>query len=201
MVEKTTWRWGFWSISIANVFVQIVCFVYIRETYAPRILGQKAARLRIETGKEGLYTKWDDPDRTLMKLYARAFSRPWKLLLTQPMIQVLAVYNAYNYGLLYLFISTFPRLWADKYGESSGIGSLNFISIAVGNLIASQIGAPCNDAIYRILKRRYDYAEEEDGVPEFRLPLMVVGAVLTPAGLFWVRISGPGSTEGLQTID
>jgi hypothetical protein len=98
------------------------------------------------------------------------------------------LYNAYNYGLLYLFISTFPKLWEDVYGESTGTGSLNFISVATGNLFASQICAPCNDAIYRVLKSRYGYAAEEDGVPEFRLPLMVIGGLITPIGLFLVRL-------------
>jgi hypothetical protein len=112
--------------------------------------------------------------------------RPWKLLFTQPIIQVLACYNAYNFGILYLFIRTFPELWEKRYGESIGVGSLNFISLVVGNLAASQIFAPCNDAIYRTLMRRYDYLEDMDEVPEFRLPLMVFGAIVAPVGLFWV---------------
>jgi MFS family permease len=187
--EHTTWRWGFWSITIANMLVQILACAFLRETYAPLILGQKADRLRRETGIATLYTKWDDPDRTLAKLYAQSFSRPWKLLFTQPIIQVLAVYNAYNYGLLYIFISTFPTLWEDIYGQSPGVGGLNFISLAIGNLVASQICAPCNDIIYKALKRRYAYRHDEEGVPEFRLPLMVLGSLLTPVGLFLVRRS------------
>jgi MFS family permease len=185
IADYTTWRWDFWSITIANVFVQLLAFICLRETYPPRILGKEAARIRRKTGNKDLHTEWDDPERTLTKLYIRSFSRPWKLLFTQPIIQVLACYNAYNYGILYLFISTFPTLWEEKYGESVGIGGLNFISIAAGNLIASQICAPCNDAIYKILKRRYNYTTDQEGIPEFRLPLMVIGALVTPIGLFW----------------
>ena len=63
-----------------------------------------------------------------------ALVRPFKLLFTQPIIQVLAIYLAYVYGLMYLVVATFPLLWTspDYYNESVGIGGLNYISLAVG---------------------------------------------------------------------
>lgn len=185
IAQYSTWRWGFWSVAAANSAVQLMSLVFYRETYAPAILGQKAARLQRETGNMQLHTQWDDPDRKLGKLYKISLSRPWKLFFTQPIIQVLALYNAYNYSLLYLFISTYSDLWINRYGESTGIAGLNFVSLAIGNLAASQICAPLNDAIYRYLKRKYNFGEEE-GIPEFRIPLILVGANMTPVGLFWV---------------
>lgn len=112
--------------------------------------------------------------------------RPWKLLLTQPIVQVLAVYNAYNYGIMYLFIGSYDDLWTKKYGQRIDTAGLNFFSLAIGSLIASQAAAPCNDVIYKFLKKRYGYREDEEGVPEFRLPMMVLGTILTPIGLFLV---------------
>lgn len=109
--------------------------------------------------------------------------RPWKLLLTQPIVQVLATYNAYNYGIMYLFIGSYDDLWTKKYMQRIDTAGLNFFSLAIGAMIASQCAAPLNDVIYRYLKKKYGYAENEEGVPEFRLPLMVVGTVLTPIGL------------------
>jgi MFS family permease len=96
-------------------------------------------------------------------------------------VQVLAVYMAYLYGLMYLVLSTFPGLWENEYHESVGIGGLNYISLGVGFFLGTQICAPCQDKIYRALKKRNNGV----GKPEFRVPLMIPGALLVPVGLFW----------------
>lgn len=107
--------------------------------------------------------------------------RPFKLLVTQPIIQALACYMAYIYGTMYLMLATFPRLWVDRYGMSTGIGSLNFISMGLGFFLGAQITAPLNDMIYRRLKAR----NNNTGKPEFRVPSMVPASFLAPIGLFW----------------
>jgi hypothetical protein len=67
------------------------------------------------------------------------------------------------------------------YGESSGIGSLNFISMGLGFFLGTQITAPLNDAIYRRLKK----CNNGVGKPEFRVPMMIPASLLVPIGLFW----------------
>lgn len=97
-------------------------------------------------------------------------------------MQVLALYMAYTYGIMYLVLSTFPTLWTSPayYHESIGIGGLNYISLGVGFWLGSQICAPLNDRIYRRLKHR----NNNTGRPEFRVPLLGVACFCTPAGLF-----------------
>jgi hypothetical protein len=93
---------------------------------------------------------------------------------TQIIIQVLALYMAYLYGLMYLVLSTFPSVWQGVYHESVGIGGLNYTSLGVGFFVGSQTSARLNDKIYISLKRR----NNNIGRPEFRVPLMVPGALL-----------------------
>jgi MFS family permease len=81
---------------------------------------------------------------------------------------------------MYLLLSTFPTLWRNQYHEGIGIGSLNYISLGVGFWLGGQITAPLNDVIYRRLKRR----NNNIGKPEFRVPLMFLGANLIYIGLF-----------------
>lgn len=106
--------------------------------------------------------------------------RPFRLLGTQIIVQVLAIYMAYLYGLMYLVLSTFPMLWETRYHESVGIGGLNYISLGAGFFLGTQICAPINDRIYRMLKKR----NNDTGKPEFRIPLMVPGSMFVPIGLF-----------------
>jgi multidrug resistance protein len=177
---KTTWRWCFWSTSIVDAGIQVLGVIYLRETYAPKLLSNRAEKLRKETGNPHYHTEWESPDRTLSKVLRSSLIRPFRLLGTQPIIQVLALYMAYLYGLMYLVLSTFPSVWEDVYHESVGIGGLNYISLGVGFFLGTQICAPINDGIYRKLKRR----NNNEGMPEFRVPLMVPGAILVPIGLF-----------------
>jgi hypothetical protein len=161
--------------------VQIVGFFFLQETYAPRLLEIKRDKLRQDTGNTALRTPFDSPERNLISTLSTAIQRPFKLLFTQSIVIVLAIYMAYLYGLIYLMLSTFPLLWSDRYGMTVGIGSLNFISMGVGFFLGTQITAPLNDALYRRLKKKNNGV----GKPEFRIPIMVPASLLVPVGLFW----------------
>jgi multidrug resistance protein len=181
ITENTTWRWVFYATTIADGVIQFVGLFLLQETYAPILLQRKKVKLIKETGNNDLHTEWDDPSRTLSQTLETGLARPFRLLGTQIIIQMLALYMAYTYGLMYLVLSTFPTLWADVYHESIGIGGLNYISLGVGLFIGTQVCAPLQDRIYRALKKRNNGV----GKPEFRVPLMVPGALCVPIGLFW----------------
>ena len=172
----------FWATSIADGLVQILGFLFLRETYPPKILGTKAQKLRKSTGNQSWHTKWETPDRTYLKILKTALVRPFILLGTQPIIQVLALYIGFLYGVTYLVLTTLPVLWTGRYHESIGIGGLNYISLGVGYIIGTQSTARLNDTIYKRLKLRSD---KETGRPEFRLPLLIPSGILVPAGLLW----------------
>ncbi|KAE9976393.1 hypothetical protein EG327_008146 [Venturia inaequalis] len=191
ITENTTWRWVFWSTTIFCALVQITGLLFLQETYAPILLKRKAAKLRKESGNPALYTEFDDPDRKLTTDLRTAFERPFRLLFTQPIVQVISVYMAYNYGLLYLMLTSFPTLWTKRYGESLGIGSLHYIGLGIGLFLGSQITAPLSDRIYKKLKHRNGGI----GKPEFRVPLMFVGAAITPMALFWYGWSAQARTH------
>ncbi|CAI0642219.1 unnamed protein product [Colletotrichum noveboracense] len=172
-----------WTVVIFNVTVQAVAFFLLKETYAPRLLVLKARKLRKESRNPEFQTAWEREQRTLTKILRVSLSRPWVMLATQPIIQSLAILQAFNFGLLYLVISGFPTLWEEHYGISKGRASLNYISIAVGSLIGVLICAPTMDAVYRRLKTKSGIGMEEQRSPEFRIPLMIPSSVITPAGM------------------
>ncbi|KAL8863555.1 MAG: hypothetical protein Q9178_000236 [Gyalolechia marmorata] len=180
ITENSTWRWAFYATSIADALIQCSGLFFLRETYPAKFLQIKAKRLRQETGNESLHTEYEHPERSLVTVLEKAISRPFRLLGTQPIVQVLALYAAYLYGLMYLLLSTFPVLWTERYHESVGVAGLNYISMGVGFTLGAQILSPLNDRIYKILKTKNNGV----GKPEFRIPIMVPGSVLVPIGLF-----------------
>ncbi|KAK4871168.1 hypothetical protein LT330_000405 [Penicillium expansum] len=182
IAENTTWRWVFYATSITDGLIQLMGLFFLRESYGPKILLDRAVRLRKETGDESYQTEAERQNKTLPEVLRSSLIRPFRLLFTQPIVQVLALFMAYIYGIMYLVLSTFPTLWTSPnyYNESTGIGGLNYISLGLGFWLGSQICAPLNDRIYRRLKAR----NAGVGKPEFRVPLLFVGAFFIPAGLF-----------------
>lgn len=179
-----SWRWAFWGIAIFSFCLQVVAQFCLQETYAPRILHLKAKKLRESTSSPSFQTEGELQHRTLSKLLRVSLSRPWVLLGTQPIIQIFALYQAFNFGMLYLLISGFPPLWEGRYGMSKGPASLNYISLAAGSLIGVNICGPLTDTIYCRLKMRYGIKDNEPGVPEFRIPLMIPASFISPLGIF-----------------
>ena len=160
--------------------MQAVSSLLLQETYPRVILARKAKLLRETTGDPNLMTEWEAEGQSLgQKLYT-AFKRPIKLITTQPVVQCVALYQAYLYGVIYLLLSTFPRLWTEKYHQEVHIGSLNYIAVGLGFFTGSQIGTRLQDRIYMVLKNRNGGV----GQPEFRVPLMIPGAILVPVGMF-----------------
>ncbi|KFA68964.1 hypothetical protein S40285_07005 [Stachybotrys chlorohalonatus IBT 40285] len=185
LAQYMNWRWIFWVVSIADAGVQVLAFLFLSETYAPKILHVKAKRLRTTTGNHSLHTEYDRPDRTFLQLLGKNLTRPFIMLFTQPSIQITGLYRAYLYGLMYFVLASFPLLWEEQYDQEPGRASLNYLSLGVGFVIGLFISGPMIDKVYASLKIRYNHP----GRPEFRVPLMVPTALITPAGLLLYGIS------------
>lgn len=180
VAELSTWRWVFWSTSIVAVFVQLLGWFFLQETYAAAILSHKKRSLIKSTGNPNLYTEFDNPSRSFANHLSVALKRPFILLFTQPIVQVLALYIAYVYGVLYLVLASFPAVWHDQYQQTTGLGGLNYISLGLGFLLGTQFAALFADKIYKHLKST---APHQIARSEFRVPLMFPGAVMVPIGL------------------
>lgn len=138
VTQHISWRWVFWVISIASGCFQVIALLFLNESYPPKLLSNKAKKLRQETGNLALHTQYEEPDRTLSKLLRVNLIRPVKLLSTQIIIQILSMFMSLLYGIMYLLLFTFPILWTDRYHESVGTGSLNYLSTGLGFVIGSQ---------------------------------------------------------------
>lgn len=151
LTQYTTWRWVFWATSIFDAVVQIACFFLLKETFAPAILAKKAAHLRQLTGNSQLHTKWQGPEHSMKKLIMKSLVRPLIMLGTQPALQGMALFRAYQYGLMYLVLATFNRVFEGAYNQSVGRASLNYLSLGVGFVIGLQISGIMQDKVCDIL--------------------------------------------------
>lgn len=181
VAEKSTWRWMFWAVSIADAFILVGGIFKLKESYGPYILHQRAKQLRKETGNQKWRAEGEaEVAQPVVKKIMSASGRSFGMLFTQPIVQVLAIYMAFSYGILYLMLSTFPELFKLKYHESTGVSGLNYLSLGLGFFFGAPICGKANDKIYRKLKARDPRGQ---GKPEFRMPLIVPFSLFVPIGL------------------
>lgn len=180
IAEYSTWRWVFWSSSIAAMAIQVYGFFGLRESHGETLLRRKKAQLIKETGNHDLYLG-GDAELPLYTKIVGAAKRPIRMFFTQPIVLLISTYMAYIFGLNYLFIATFPEVWSGIYGESPGIAGLNYISLGIGAFIGLFGNFFLIDKIYTGLKTKNNGV----GRPEFRIPTMLIGSPLVTIGLFW----------------
>ncbi|RDW68882.1 uncharacterized protein DSM5745_08642 [Aspergillus mulundensis] len=181
MAGRTTWRWMFWSTSIFQAIMIAVSFSVFDETHAPTILRKRARQLRRERN-DGRYKTLEERLHDQHHRQCRAFTRPLRLLLTHPIIQINALISAFDYGILYIVLSTFSSLWTERYNVSVELSGLHYISIALGEILGSQVTAWLMDRHYA---RHASTSTSPTPNPESRLPLTLLGALLGPLGLFF----------------
>jgi hypothetical protein len=92
----------------------------------------------------------------------------------------MTLYISIVYGILYLTFYAYPYSFSRERGWDPRIGSLPFLSILLGVLVAS--------LFVGIYSRKYyqpRLVARGRVLPEDRLPPMMIGSFLLPGGLFW----------------
>lgn len=179
-VQGLSWRWTFWIMLIMASVNSLVAIFFLHESYAPKLLEERAKRMAVELDHPTIAADHDPRDlRT--RLFV-AVKRPMKILFLQPIVFLLASYMALIYGTLYAEFTTFPTVFRNQYGFSEGIIGLVYLAPGLGFLAAIVVGVPQIQSWYLKLA---DRQPDKQGKPEFRMPVANVGAVLVPMGLFW----------------
>jgi MFS family permease len=157
----------------------VILFVVGRETNHPTLLEKKAAALRKSTDNQNLRSKLavDLPPR---EIFIRAIGRPMKMLVLSPIVSLMSLYIAINYGILYLFFTTVTFVFQGQYNFSSGAVGLSYIGVGVGMILGMGVLGVMSDKLIR--------QQQAKGTvkPEHRLPplLTLPGAIGLPIGLF-----------------
>lgn len=172
------WPWLFWVLTIFDTILIVFAFFAFPETYGQLLLHRKAVLLSKETG-ERYTTEYDAHCQPLRTKLKAALLRPGRLMVHQPIVQFMSLLLAFNYGTLYFVLTSFALLWTAEYDETVTVSGLHYLSLCIGYTIASQGGARLTDRIWKHFKTKAG----GETAPEYRIPLMVPGSILIPAGL------------------
>jgi MFS transporter, DHA1 family, multidrug resistance protein len=179
------WRWTMYIVSIMGWLAFGLDLLFLRETYPPSILVEKAAELRRRTQNWGIHAKQEEIEVDFKELLQRNFTRPMRLLFLEPIVTLISIYMAFIYGLLYLFLTAYPFVFQGIHGFNSGESGLAFFGMIVGQLTAGVVVLLTQPAYQRKLA-----ANNGVPIPEWRLPVVIAGGVSFAAGIFWFGWSG-----------
>ncbi|KAF2813334.1 major facilitator superfamily [Mytilinidion resinicola] len=179
------WRWTEYIVSIMGFLAFGLNLFFLEETYPPVILVEKAEELRRRTKNWGIHAKQEEIEVDLRELVEKNFSRPLRMLVTEPIVLLLSLYMAFIYGLLYLFLTAYPIVFQRIHGMNLGVGGLPFFGMITGQLLAGLF----------IVLRQPGYqkklaANNDVPVPEWRLPEVIIGGAAFAIGLFWFGWTG-----------
>ena len=185
MNPKLGWRWTEYFAAIMGFLALGLNVLFLEETYPPIVLVEKASELRRRTLNWGIHAKQEEIEVDFRELITKNFSRPLRLLVTEPIVLLLSIYMAFIYGLLYLFLTAYPIVFQQLHHFNQGVGGLPYFGMIFGMLLAGAY----------IVYTQADYnrklaANNGITVPEWRLPPAIMGGVSFTCGLFWFGWSG-----------
>lgn len=178
--QSAGFRWVMGLLAIYACLMTLVGFLVHSETYAPLLLRRRAEKLCIATGKKFISKLDVGKETSFIRELKLALTRPWLLLLAEPIVLILSLYSAIVYAILYSFFSAFPIVFQQVRGWSPGQGGLAFLGILIGMLMGIML---------QIIYFNPAYAKKVDahgGItapPEARLPQAIWGAFLLVIGL------------------
>ncbi|KAI1318225.1 general substrate transporter [Xylariaceae sp. FL0255] len=180
LIKRAGWRWVFWLIAIVAGVACVLCAVFFKETYAPRLLERKAARLRKETGNPRLCSPYEKTQMTKWARFRAGFVRPAKML-ARPAVFLITPYVAIAYGTQYILFTTFVFVFEDRYKFSEEATGLIYIAPAIGQILGNVSFSQIAD---RLVSGRIQRGEQPK--PEHRLSpyLTIPGGILLSGGLF-----------------
>lgn len=179
------WRWTEYLCGIMGASSLIIDVLWLEETYPPVVLIEKASELRRRTKNWGIHAKQEEIEVDIGELIKKNFSRPLRILVTEPIVLLLSIYMAFIYGLLYLFLTAYPIVFQGIHGFNKGVGGLPYFGMIIGQLLAG---------VFILLTQPW-YNRKLDSnngipIPEWRLPPVIAGGAAFALGLFWFGWTG-----------
>ncbi|RYO74273.1 hypothetical protein DL766_003481 [Monosporascus sp. MC13-8B] len=131
---RHSWRLTFWiGLGIAAAFLPLV--LCLPETFAPVI---RRKWMQHSTDQEGFdYLASSENQRwALVQELKVVFSRPFIMILREPVVLFSSLYLALVYATLYLFFQAYPIIFRGVYGLSYGEVGLTFLPVTAGSSLA-----------------------------------------------------------------
>lgn len=204
VAQTRGWRDVFWALLGINgglwLIMVVVLVGFKNETRHSVLLRRRANRIKKQRNDSRVSAPEEMKRKSLTQLCRVTLSRPFRFLATEAIIVFAALYNGYLYGLSFLFNGAFSLVFGEHgYGFSTiGVG-LCFLGLVIGITLGPVVNI-WQERHYQKAIHAHEREPEEVGsnngavkrddkryknIPEARLQMGKLAAVLFPISLFW----------------
>lgn len=185
--EKAGWRWVFYSAIVAGT-LSLLLFVFVFPETNRTVLLQRKARMIRKHYPDLEVRLTFEPPRLAEKITYIA-TTTGKMLITEPIVVFISLWQTTVLGVLYLFFEAFPIVYGPKdvYYPNSGYGfnafqiGLAFMGVALGITLGNIYGATLDLKFYT----KMVVARKGARPPELRTYFGIGSTVLVAVSLFW----------------
>ncbi|KAE8381183.1 major facilitator superfamily domain-containing protein [Aspergillus bertholletiae] len=194
-ISTVSWRWTFWAgFIIGGVGFPLV--LVMPETYMPVLCRahEKAvghSQIDLEVAKSRLH------EPKLSDNIGIILSRPFTMIVQEPIVFCCSMYLALIYSILYLFFQAYPIVFQGLYGMTPGIAGLAFLPILPGSVLAFVAFILYSSYHTKALQNGLAWAKVEE---YRRLPLACIAAPAIPIALFWLGWSSRSSIHPVMPM-
>lgn len=142
------------------------------------VLENKARAMRKMQNNEKSIVSALNPKTSPSDALRAALVRPTKLLVFSPIVLVLSLCSAVSYGFIYLLFTSMTPAFMRRYGMKNPEVGLTYLGFGIGNITGNLLLGIFADKMMRAMARKSGEMK-----PEYRLPLLIPGSLLMPAGL------------------
>lgn len=171
----TEYRWTQWS-TILLALAAYLLVLPTHETHRKVLLKRKAQQLNIPLPEPEL------PLRESIKLLLTiTLFRPIQMLVSEPIVLLYSIYNAFTFSVLFAFFEAYPFVFMGEYRFEIWQYGLTFLGIGAGVLLGA-VGAILVDLlVYQKMVREGGDRIKNRG-PEQRLYIGMIGDLCLPIG-------------------
>ncbi|AQZ12367.1 hypothetical protein BZL39_D04280 [Zygosaccharomyces parabailii] len=183
MVQHTTWRWLEWIVAFSASGNFVAMTLWVDETHHATLLVHKAREMRKRSGNWGIHAAHETVELSIKEVAEKTITRPIKMLMVEPVLFSISLYNSFVYGILYLMLEAYPIVFVEGYGLKHN-GELPYLALIVGILVCGVVIWVCEGTYIR---RCNQYGGL---VPEYRLLPMMIAGIVFPIGILWFCWTG-----------
>lgn len=173
------WSYIFWFLLAFNGANTLIFFIAAPETNEQTLLYWKAQRLRRITGNPNIVTKNEQERVPLMEVYSEMLKRGSKIIISEPIVLAMDIYQSLCYGVLYLWFESFPIAYKETYKFSSSALAASYNSINVGAIIGTAVYV---FVLYELFTKKL--LNNQPATPDVFLVMSLFGSINVTMSLF-----------------
>ncbi|KAK4937371.1 hypothetical protein LTR10_021980 [Elasticomyces elasticus] len=185
--ESLSWRWIFYiNIIIGGAYALALCF--LPETL-PRVVISKAVKRRGSVDQNAVDIALGSSRLSIMREFKFVITMALRIMLTEPIVISLGLYNGFAYGLLFLYLDGVFDVFVFNNGLSYIGADLTYLNFCVGVTVTFMF-VPLQTYLFRRDRLKHGHHR-----PEARFLVSLVTVWLFPISLLWFAFTCDGTVS------